>query len=319
MKILITGAAGFVGHHLIAQLKEINNSNDVQIYAFVLNEKEKNAVDLPEENIYIVDITNAKALKQAISEIKPDTVYHLAAQSSVGLSWKCPALTYQVNITGTAILLEALDEFVPTASVLLIGSAEQYSVSADDTQPIKEDHALNGNNPYSVSKMTQEALAELFLKKSQLRIIRVRAFNHIGAGQDTKFVIPDWCSQVIEMEKNAEKQAVLKVGNVKVRRDFTDVRDIVKAYILLAQKGINGRIYNVGSGKSHSLEELLEIIIANSTRKDITWVVDENKLRPTDIMELCADVSSLKEATGWDAKISLNDTIYWIMEEMRKG
>lgn len=314
MKILVTGAAGFVGHHLIAALKTYA---DKEIYAFVLNEKEKDNVDLPPENIYQVDITNSTAVYENIEKIKPDVVYHLAAQSSVGLSWKYPALTYNVNITGTANILEALSVHSSKARTILIGSAEEYNVTASDCQPISETHSLAGNNPYSVSKMAQEAAAELFLKNTDLQIIRVRAFNHIGAGQETKFVIPDWCSQVIALEHDLDRTACLRVGNISVKRDFTDVRDIVRAYILIAEKGISGEIYNVGSGESRRLEEILNIIKKYSLRDDITWETDESKIRPSEIPELRADVSKLKAAVGWDKTYSLEESIKWIMEEMR--
>lgn len=315
MKILITGAAGFVGGHLIEALKD-NCKNEIS--AFVLNEKEAGRVNLPKENIYLVDITNASKVKDTVKEVRPDMVFHLAAQSSVGLSWKHPALTYSVNITGTVNILEALKEFSPNARILLVGSAEQYGSVAIDEQPIKETQHLVGNNPYSVSKMAQEAAARLFLKDSNLQIIRVRAFNHIGAGQETKFVIPNWCSQVISMEKDLKKEPCLFVGNINVKRDFTDVRDIVRAYILLAENGKSGEIYNVGSGISHSLEDVLKLIKENSFRKDITWKVDESRLRPSDIEELCADVTKLKSTVDWEPVYTLEQSVKWIMEEMRK-
>ena len=315
MKILITGAAGFVGGHLIEALKD-NCKNEIS--AFVLNEKEAGRVNLPKENIYLVDITNVSKVKDTVKEVRPDMVFHLAAQSSVGLSWKHPALTYSVNITGTVNILEALKEFSPNARILLVGSAEQYGSVAIDEQPIKETQHLVGNNPYSVSKMAQEAAARLFLKDSNLQIIRVRAFNHIGAGQETKFVIPNWCSQAISMEKDLKKDPCLFVGNINVKRDFTDVRDIVRAYILLAENGKSGEIYNVGSGISHSLEDVLKLIKENSFRKDITWKVDESRLRPSDIEELCADVTKLKSTVDWEPVYTLEQSVKWIMEEMRK-
>lgn len=315
MKILITGAAGFVGGHLIEVLKD-NCKNEIS--AFVLNEKEAGRVNLPKENIYPVDITNASKVKDTVKAVRPDMVFHLAAQSSVGLSWKHPALTYSVNITGTVNILEALKEFSPNARILLVGSAEQYGSVAIDEQPIKETQHLVGNNPYSVSKMAQEAAARLFLKDSNLQIIRVRAFNHIGAGQETKFVIPNWCSQAISMEKDLKKDPCLFVGNINVKRDFTDVRDIVRAYILLAENGKSGEIYNVGSGISHSLEDVLKLIKENSFRKDITWKVDESRLRPSDIEELCADVTKLKSTVDWEPVYTLEQSVKWIMEEMRK-
>lgn len=315
MKILVTGAAGFVGGHLIDALKM---HSDDEIYGFVLNKQEWDKVNLPADKKFEVDITDKEVVFEKIELIKPDRVFHLAAQSSVALSWKAPSLTYSINITGTVNLLEALSLCNKECRVLLIGSAEQYGSTTVEEQPIDEKHPLSGNNPYSVSKMTQEAAAMLFLKNTKLQIICVRAFNHIGAGQETKFVIPDWCSQVIEMENNPDKEQCLMVGNIKVRRDFTDVRDIVKAYILLADKGISGEVYNVGSGISHSLEEVLNIIKDNSLRSGIRWKIDENKLRPTDIDELRANVSKLKQATGWQPVYSLEQSVKWIMEEMRR-
>jgi len=318
MRILVTGAAGFVGQHLINELKKVNGQ-DSEIYAFVLNEQEKLHVELPQDRVIQVDITNEKLVMDAVSAVEPDVVYHLAAQSSVGLSWKRPSLTYQVNLVGTTFLLESLMKFSPNATVLLIGSAEQYKITNEDEMPISEEHKVHGGNPYAVSKMAQESAAELFLSTSGLKIIRVRAFNHIGAGQESKFVIPDWCSQVIEMENNLDIEPVLMVGNIKVKRDFTDVRDIVRAYIMLAEFGKSGEIYNVGSGVSHSLEEVLSLIIANSKREGISWQVDSNKLRPTDIMELRADITKLKNETGWEPQIGIEQSVYWIMEEMRRN
>lgn len=316
MKILVTGAAGFVGHHLINELKK-DSENNSEIYAFVLNDQEKGRVDLPEDKIKMVDITKKNEIKEAIKLIEPDVVYHLAAQSSVGLSWKLQSLTYSVNIVGTTFLLESLAEFSPKATVVLIGSAEQYKVTNEDSMPISETHNVHGANPYAVSKMAQEAAAELFCKTSELRIIRVRAFNHIGAGQETKFVVPDWCSQVVQMERDLSKNPILMVGNVKVKRDFTDVCDIVRAYIMLAKSGKSGEIYNVGSGAAYSLEEILSLIISNSKREGITWQIDENKLRPTDIMELRADITKLENETGWKPQIAIEQSICRIMEEMR--
>lgn len=318
MRILVTGAAGFVGCHLINALQE-NGNTDEEIYAFVLNESEKQRVNLQEENVFVVDITHKESVDDKISMIKPDVVYHLAAQSSVGLSWKIPSVTYNVNLVGTTNLLESLDKFTPKATVLLVGSAEQYNVTNESKMPILEEHALHGDNPYAVSKMAQEAAAELFIKTTGLSIIRVRAFNHIGVGQETKFVIPDWCSQVIQMEMNLDTEPVLKVGNIKVKRDFTDVCDIVKAYIMLVKYGKSGEIYNVGSGICYSLEEILSFIINNSKRKGISWKVDEDKLRPADIMELRADITKLQQRTGWKPEIAIEQSVCHIMEEMRKN
>lgn len=316
-RVLVTGAAGFVGGHLIRRLKR--QEADVNITAWVMNEAEAEmlkAAIKEADGIEIVDITDESRVRRLIADNSPDVVYHLAAQSSVGLSWKMPALTYEVNLIGTTHLLEALKESAPKALVMLIGSAEQYGAIAKEELPVSETHALMGKNPYSISKMAQEAAAELYLKNTELSIIRVRAFNHIGPGQDTKFVIPDWCSQVIRMERG-QLAPVLKVGDISVKRDFTDVRDIVNAYVLLSEHGQSGEIYNVGRGESRSLEEVLRIIISCSQIKNITWETDQNRLRPTETPELCADIDKLRQTIEWSPQITLRRSIEDILASLR--
>lgn len=314
MTILITGAAGFVGSHLIDFLQ--SNTGDI-IYSSVLNEQEASTVRLEKDKIKIADITNAKQVDALIEEVRPNVVYHLAAQSSVGNSWKIPALTYSINIVGTTNLLESLKKYeLQSTKVLLIGSAEQYGSIKPEELPVTEEHALTAANPYSISKVTQEMLAKMYVKSCGMDITMVRAFNHIGPGQNTNFVIPDWCSQIVKIEKG-EQEPVLKVGNISVKRDFTDVRDIVRAYYLLSQKGKAGEVYNVGTGKSLSLEDILNVMKELSVHDSISVEIDPDKLRPADIPELIADVSKLKEATGWEPQFHVKDTIGDILNSMR--
>lgn len=314
MRILITGAAGFVGTHLIAALKEKKES--CELFAWVKDEKEAGNVRLERTHVFVVDITKKEQVFESLRQIKPDEVYHLAAQSSVALSWKMPDVTYEVNVMGTLFLLEGLKDIAPGANVLLVGSAEQYGKVGADELPISENCQLQGVNPYSISKMTQELMARMYVESFGMHLVLVRAFNHIGPGQSTRFVIPDWCSQVVLIEQG-KKQPVLKVGNIEVKRDFTDVRDIVSAYILLAQKGLAGEVYNVGSGTSHTLKEVLEQIISSSHAKNIVYEIDENKLRPADVKELRADIARLMAVTGWRPKYTLEQSITDILEEMR--
>ena len=314
MTILITGAAGFVGSHLIDFLQ--SNTGDI-IYSSVLNEQEASTVRLEKDKIKIADITNAKQVDALIEEVRPNVVYHLAAQSSVGNSWKIPALTYSINIVGTTNLLESLKKYeLQSTKVLLIGSAEQYGTIKPEELPVTEEHALTAANPYSISKVTQEMLAKMYVKSCGMDITMVRAFNHIGPGQNTNFVIPDWCSQIVKIEKG-EQEPILKVGNISVKRDFTDVRDIVRAYYLLSQKGKAGEVYNVGTGKSLSLEDILNVMKELSVHDSVSVEIDPDKLRPADIPELIADVSKLKEATGWEPQFHVKDTIGDILNSMR--
>lgn len=314
MRVLITGAGGFVGKHLI---HAIRTQTDYEIFATALDEKEASNIDLPVDHITLVDITDRKAVESLFEHVKPEQIYHLAAQSSVGLSWKIPALTYRVNIEGTANLLEAMRNGAPEGCrILLIGSAEQYGTVTAEDLPISETQAVVAGNPYAISKIAQEQMAAIYKEAYGLSVCIVRAFNHIGTGQRPDFVISDWAHQIVQIERG-EKEPKLFVGNLKVRRDFTDVRDIVRAYMLLMEKGESGQIYNVGSGKSISLEELLRTMISLSKRKDIAVEVDPAKVRANDIADLVSDNRKLVETTGWRKTISLEQTLTDILDSLR--
>lgn len=313
MRIMITGAAGFAAGHLIDALK--NEGRD-EIFAWVKDEQEARCVHLDKEHIYIGDITDGRLVDEGIKRIRPQQVFHLAAQASVGLSWKHPALTMEVNTVGTIHLLEAVKNHWPEAKLLLVGSAEQYGRVTPQQLPIKETRALEGVNPYSVSKMTQELMAQMYAARYGMHIVLVRAFNHIGPGQALNFVIPDWCSQVAAIEKGVQ-EPVISVGNIQVKRDFTDVRDIVSAYRQLIEYGTSGEVYNIGSGISYSLEQILQMIIAASTRQDICYETDPGKLRPADVEELTADITKLKQTIRWQPKYTIRQSIEDILEEMR--
>lgn len=314
MRVLITGAAGFAAGHLMGAIEKEGRD---EIFAWVKDEQEAKCLNLDKEHILIGDITDGVLVHEGIERIRPQRVYHLAAQASVGLSWKLPALTMEVNTVGTIHLLEAIKSFSPEAKLLLVGSAEQYGKVTSGELPIKETRALEGVNPYSVSKMTQELMAQMYAVRYDMHIVLVRAFNHIGPGQAVNFVIPDWCSQVAAIEKGRQ-EPVIRVGNIQVKRDFTDVRDIVSAYMKLIEEGTSGEVYNVGSGISYSLEEILQMIIAASTRQDISYEIDEEKLRPADVEELRADLTKLKKAIGWQPQYTIEQSIKDILKEMRE-
>lgn len=314
MRVLITGAAGFAAGHLIHAMQK---QEKAELFAWVKDENEAGHVGLDKEHIFIGDITDAGRVMEGVKKIRPQQVYHLAAQASVGSSWKLPALTMEVNTIGTIHLLEALKSYAPGAKLLLTGSAEQYGKVTADELPIKETRMLEGVNPYSVSKMTQELMAQMYVKRYDMHIVMVRAFNHIGPGQATGFVIPDWCSQVAAIEKGRQ-EPVIRVGNIQVKRDFTDVRDIVSAYIKLIEQGVSGEVYNVGSGVSRSLEEILQIIIASAVRDDISYEVDKEKLRPADVEELRADITRLNKTIVWQPQYTIEQSIEDILKEMRE-
>jgi len=314
LKALIIGAAGFVGGHLIEYLHEIEG---VEVFATKLSGKTISTKSIKEHNIFNLDILEAAQVNSLIGNIGPDYVFHLAAQSSVSLSWKKPALTYNINIIGVVNLLEAVKLLNKKTRVLLIGSAEEYGKVSPEQLPISEEIPLKPENPYAVSKAAQEMTADIYVRAFGLDIIMVRAFNHIGIRQAPMFVISDFAKQIAEMEKGL-REPVMHVGNLDVKRDFTDVRDIVRGYWMLAKSGKSGQVYNIGSGKSISIRELLNKMI-NMSSSRITVEVDTAKLRPVDIPELKADISKIMKDVSWKPEIDIDTSLKDILDYWRKN
>lgn len=312
-KVLIIGGAGFVGGHLIQFLKSMK---DLSVFATKLENEQIDSSLLDEQNIINLDIRIESEVNKTLTDIKPDYIIHLAAQSSVGISWKKPALTFDINVLGTINILEAVKNLENNPRVLLIGSAEQYGVINQKDIPIKEETKAHPENPYAISKATQEALAKMYVEKLGLDIVMVRAFNHIGPGQSPIFVISDFAKQVAEIEKGL-REPVIRVGNLEVKRDFTDVRDIIRGYWLLLRKGKKGEIYNIGSGKSTEIKNML-IDLINLSSTDINYEVDKEKFRPADILDLRADISKIKNETGWKPEIDIKDSFKDILNYWRK-
>lgn len=308
MKALIIGGAGFVGNHLIEHLSKDYN------WTIIATKLETETIEYSNITVYNLDITDKIAVSSLLKEIQPDYIFHLAAQSSVSLSWKNPQLTIDVNVKGTINLLDAIRELNYTPRVLLIGSGEEYGYIQPNETPIKENNPTRPGNIYAATKTFQNMIGKIYTDAYQMDIIMVRAFNHIGPGQSPIFVVSDFCKQVAEIEKGMH-EPVIKVGNLSAKRDFTDVRDVVKAYSMLVLKGKAGEIYNVGSGKAISINDLLSFILQLSTSKiDIT--VDPLKLRPIDIPIIEADIHKIITDTNWFPSVPLRETLqdtlsYW--------
>lgn len=282
-KVLIIGAGGFVGEYLIKEFQK----NNYQIIACDIGKKEKFDKEI---SYFDIDILNKQLVNNIINKTKPDYLINLAAISSVGMSWKIPDKTIQINVIGTINILEAIKEYCPTCKVLLIGSSEEYE-SID--RPLKEEDSIKANNPYGISKIAQENFAKLYSEKYGLKIVCTRSFNHTGIGQLDQFVIPSFCKQVAEIEKT-KQSGKISVGNLSAYRDISDVKDIVYVYRKLLENDNNQFIYNVGSGKVYQIEELLKYIISLSTQ-NIEIVIDESKLRPVDTPYICCDNAKIKE------------------------
>lgn len=297
MKDLIIGAAGFVGSYLIALL----NSENHTVYATILPHEKLNC----NAQIIHLDICNYNLICKVINEVKPDVIYHLAAQSSVKLSWEKPNLTAQINILGAINLFEAVRVYSPYTKVIVIGSSEEYG-EIDYREAVKEETVPNPSNIYALTKYSQEGIAKIYVKAYGLNIVLTRSFNHIGPGQSPQFVVADFCNQVANIEKGLQEN-VIKVGNLGAYRDFSDVRDVVRAYLILAKRGVSGEIYNVGRGKSIQINEILNILLTLS-KVNIQIEIDKNKFRPIDVPNICADITKINQI-GWRPKISLKQSI----------
>ncbi len=311
MKAIIIGGAGFVGPYLARHLTQ-----DLHWETRVTKLPHES---FPEDTAPTVDldITNPAAIADLLRTETPDIIFHLAAQSSVAVAWKKPALTAEINVIGAINLLEALRTYGGTPPrTILIGSSEEYGAPPLGTTQIDEETPLHPRNPYAVTKVAQNMFGMLYADAYQLPIITVRAFNHIGIGQSPQFVVADFCHQVTAIRKR-KMPPQMHVGNLSVARDFTDVRDVVRAYTLLAQYGHIGQTYNVGSGYATPICDLLEEIIRQSG-VDIRVIPDPEKIRPSETPTLCADITKLQRDTGWTPQIPLSQTIADILDDLMK-
>lgn len=308
-KGLAIGAAGFVGNYLINEM----HANGMEAYATKLPHEQ---LDNAYAQVYDLDIMDKDAIVALLFEIRPDYIFHLAAQSSVGLAWKNPGLTIDVNIKGSINVMDAVRELFYKPRVLLIGSGEEYGHIQQGETPIVETNLLRPGNIYAATKACQNMIGNIYSKAYDMELMMVRAFNHIGPGQASMFVVSDFCKQVAEIEKGL-REPVMKVGNLAARRDFTDVRDVVKAYVELVRKGQPGETYNVGSGNAREIREILDMIISMS-EQEIRVEIDPNKIRPVDVPIIEADISKLNRLTGWKPQILLEQTIEETLNYWRK-
>lgn len=313
MKSLIIGGAGFVGGYLIRHLSvELNHEVIVtklpheKIEKTLINQHSC-GIDVEGISVYDLNILEKDDIVELLQKEKPDYIFHLAAQSSVALSWKNPALTVDVNIKGTINLLDAVRELKFSPRVLLIGSGEEYGRILPDETPIPEDNRLRPGNIYAATKACQNMIGKIYADAYDMDIVMVRAFNHTGPSQSPVFVVADFCKQVADIEKRLQ-EPVIRVGNLSAQRDFTDVRDVVRAYSLLMEKGEKGETYNIGSGHAIAIEDILQMILSNA-RCEIEVIVDSEKMRPVDVPVIEADTSKIYECTGWKPEIPLERTI----------
>lgn len=310
MKALIIGAAGFVGGHLTRHLRALG----WEVAATKL--AHESLPPDPALRVLDLDVRDEPRARDVLREIAPEAVFHLAAQSSVKLSWEQPGFTAQINILGGLNVLEAARSLPRAPRVLLIGSGEEYGAVRPDQVPICEDTPLRPGNVYAVTKAAQGMLGQLYSQAYALPVICVRAFNHVGPGQAPSFVVADFCRQVAQIECGRQ-EPVLRVGNLSARRDFTDVQDVVRAYALLAERGQPGQTYNVGSGRSVSVGSVLELLLGMA-RVPIAVVTDPDRFRPVDVPDIHADIAKIRADTGWAPAIPLEQTLRETLDDFRR-
>lgn len=296
-KVLIFGIGGFVGPYLAQEFIDAG----YQVYG-------SDIIDcplFPEDIAYVpANLLDTISVFNVISHCQPDIVVNLAAISSVGLSWKMPQKTMEVNVIGALNILEAVKNLTNKPKVLLVGSSEEYGPS---NAPISENQPINANNPYGISKVTQERLVSVYKDQYGIKVYYVRPFNHTGVGQRETFVLPSFCKQVAEIERSG-KAGIIKVGNLSVCRDFSHVKDVVRAYRKVVESDNSDSVYNIGSGKAHSLKELLDYIISLAS-VPIKVEVDAERFRPSDNPFICCDNRKLKEELGWEPQFEVFDAL----------
>jgi len=315
MRVLITGITGFVGSHMaeyaLAKGAQVFGSNRWR-------SKTENIDHLRDKVTFLEsDLRDLSSVRSLLEISSPDFVVHLAAQSFVGVSWHAPAETLSTNILSQVHLLEAIRGLKMSPRFLAVGSSEEYGLVYPNELPINESNPLRPLSPYAVSKVTQDMMAFQYFKSYGLPIVRTRAFNHEGPRRGDVFVTSNFARQIAEIEAGL-RDAVLYVGDLTPRRDYSDVRDIVRGYWLLLEKGEPGEVYNLCSGTSWAIQQVLDFLLDQSKVKGITIKTDPARLRPSDVMILEGDPGKVFKATGWKVEIPFERTLAELLDYWRQ-
>jgi GDP-4-dehydro-6-deoxy-D-mannose reductase len=341
LKVLITGITGFAGSHLAEYLL---SRGDVEVYGLVrwrskldnlsvlaaqgqLNtaaietnitcaEMLNACVETGQANLVQGDMSDAYSMKKLIASVRPDRIFHLAAQSFVPASWNLPAETLTTNLIGEVNLFEAVREGGGDPLIHVAGSSEEYGLVLPDEVPIKETNPLRPLSPYAVSKVAQDLLAWQYHRSYGLKTVVTRGFNHTGPRRGTVFSTSSFAKQIAEIEKGL-RPPVIHVGDLTSRRDWTDVRDMVRAYWLALDKGVPGEVYNVGSGVTWEIGAMLDVLLSLSTVK-VSVQQDPARMRPSDVKILWADASKFMQQTGWAPTIPFEQTMKDLLDYWRE-
>ena len=316
-KYLITGFSGFVSKHFLKYLTKRKMA--ASVLGIDLHPPDFKTSDFPglTWKYEKIDLMEKKKVENSIRRFQPDYILHLASYSSVAFSWKKPTLSFQNNTNIFLNLLETVRKLNLRSRILAIGSSDEYGNVTPDDLPLKEESPLNPVSPYAVARVSQELLAKIYVEGFGLDIIRTRSFNHIGPGQREIFVVSSFARQMVEMEKRGQSSGRITVGDTSIIRDFVDVRDVVRAYDLLFQKGRTGEVYNICCGKNYSLQEIIKTM-SGIMKMKIAAKVDPELIRPSDNRIIIGSNKKIMKETGWQPEISLQQSLRDIIQYWRK-
>lgn len=322
MRVLITGITGFAGSHLAELL--LAEHPEVQIFGTYRWRSRRDNIEHLEGRLQLVetDLKDYTSVHHLLDRVRPDAVFHLAAQSFVPTSWNAPAETLTINILGQTHLFEAVRSLGQDPVIQIACSSEEYGLVLPDEVPIRETNPLRPLSPYAVSKVTQDYLAYQYFQSYGIKAIRTRGFNHTGPRRGEVFVTSNFAKQIASIELGLQ-EPVLRVGNLEAVRDFTDVRDMVRAYWLAVEKGKPGEVYNIASGHGITIRAMLDMLLGQA-RVAVRVETDPARLRPSDVEVLIGDSSKFRADTGWEPRIPLAKTLtdlldYWRQQLARRA
>lgn len=314
-RILVTGATGFVGSHLLDYLLSMDG---IEVYGIKRWRSRTENIEHLSGGVAVIecDLRDQGCVTRVVESIKPDKIFHLAAQSYVPASWSAPQESLTTNILCNLHVLEAVRHLGIRPRIQVAGSSEEYGLVHPDELPIKETNPLRPLSPYGVSKVAQDLLGYQYYMSYGMDIVRTRGFNHTGPRRGDVFVTSNLAKQIVEIEAK-KKEPVVYVGNLDAKRDFSDVRDMVKAYWLALEKGKPGEVYNICSGVAYSIREVLDMLLSMA-KVEIELRVDSERLRPSDVPVLLGDNTKFVEATGWKPAIPFEETLRDILDYWRQ-
>ena len=316
MKVLITGITGMAGSHLAEHLLGQGNC---ELHGTVRWRSNKDNITAFEKRLHLheCELRDPYSVMGLLKEIRPQRIYHLASQSNVAASWNSPRETLVNNITAQLNIFEAIRQLdLPDTRIHVAGSSEEYGLVYKHELPVKEVNPLRPLSPYAVSKVTQDTLAYQYHQSYGLHVVRTRAFNHTGPRRGDVFVTSSFARQIVEIEMR-KREPVIRVGNLTAKRDFTDIRDVVKAYVIALERCEAGSVYNIGSGVAFSIKQVLDLLLGMS-KLIIQVKEDPERLRPSDVPVMVSDSSQFMRETGWLPQIPFKQSLFDLLQYWRE-